>query len=65
MACDAGTVTHYADSLEEYVSRSLSRYPQELAVYRRLEELYQRKLRGEIEESQFEKQWQEIVAESL
>jgi hypothetical protein len=65
VACDAGTIKPYIGSLEEYVTQSLNRYPAELAVYQKLEELYQRKLRGEITEADFDKQWQETVAASV
>jgi hypothetical protein len=65
VACDAGTIKPYVGLLEEYVNQSLKRYPDELAVYVRLEELYQRKLRGVITEADFDKPWQEIVAASV
>ena len=65
LACDAGTVNRYVDSLDEYVDQTLQRYTDDLKDYERLENLYQRKLRGEIEEAEFEKQWQEIIASQL
>lgn len=61
VACDAGTVRPYADSLDEYADRSLKNYDSEVKVYQRLENLYQQKVRGEIEQAEFDKQWAEIA----
>jgi hypothetical protein len=63
--CDGGTIKRYADSLDAYVQKSLSGYKQELQTYRQLEDLYQRKERGEVREDEFDRQWQEIIEASL
>jgi hypothetical protein len=62
ISCDSGEIRPYAESLDEYVAKSLEDYERELTTYGRLEELYQRKVRGDVNEADFEEQWQAIIA---
>lgn len=61
LACDGAKIKLYAKSLDEFVAKSLENYDKELELYMRLEELYQKKVRGEVTEEDFKRKWQEIL----
>jgi|GEM_PF-7044881 len=62
MACDAGEIRPYADSLQDFVDQAIERYQAEAKTYTKLETLWQAKSRGELGEAEFDKQWQAIIA---
>jgi hypothetical protein len=62
--CDGGSVKRYADSLEDYLAKSASDFPEELEKYKRLDVIWQQKVKGEIDEAEFERRWQAIVDEA-
>lgn len=61
--CETAEKALRAKSLDEFVTDSLQDYESDLAEYRQLEALYQQKVRGDITEAEFDKQWDAIVSE--